>query len=270
MPDGSWGDRLKLLGQDLVTIEVNTILADGMTGRKMPPYPEALYDIAKRFARYLCECTRLDLTDFFAQAQALEDGNAPHAVAAADDLKPSFGGAPGVPETLTNGERDFRRLRWAAKQVIDHQREAPAGAALTPEILTIVHRVHRHSGQLELMVGGFAKSVRDTGLIGVDGTALYQGLRTRTEPLPMLSAVDLTRIRKIWEIGVDAIVLQSVLQLDGDIVFRADKNLDLETRKSLVAAHRQFVELGVTHWRAMFELLASLMGSALGRLLPGR
>ena len=50
MPDGGWGDRLKDIGQDLINIEVNTILADGMTGRKMPPYPEALHDIAKRYA----------------------------------------------------------------------------------------------------------------------------------------------------------------------------------------------------------------------------
>lgn len=271
MFDRNWRKRLKDVGQDLTNIEVNTILGDGMTGRKFPPYPEALYDIAKRYALFVIEATNLDLVDFFAKAEALEQGKAPEGVTAAVDLQPVFNGSTEVPEALTNGGQDFRRLRWAAKQLIDRQKsDVPAGAALDAGVMTILNRIHRNCGQLELMVSGFPDQVEETGLVKVNKDELYKGLRERGDSLPAITAVDLTRIRKIWEIGVDRIVLQSVLQLDGDIVFRADKSLDLNARAALVDAHRKFVDLGVTHWRTMFELLAKLMGSALGRLLPGR
>lgn len=266
-----WGARLRDLGQDLTNIEVNTILADGMTGRKMPPYPEALYDIADRYARCLVDDVGLDLIDFFNQARALEEARAPSGVTSASDLRPAFLAGTAVPEALTNGAEDFRRLRWAAKAVIDHQRSVPPrDPVLEPEVLTIVNRIHRHSGQLELVVGKLLEEAGADDLIGVDGDALYRKLRDPKIQVPVAPAVDLTRIRKIWELGVDRIVLQSVLQLDGDIVFRADKNLDLKAREALVKAHREFVELGVNHWRAMFELLANLMGSVFDRLIPGR
>ena len=262
-----WGARLRDLGQDLTNIEVNTILTDGMTGRKMPPYPEALNDIADRYARYLVDTVGLDLIDFFNQAHALEEGRAPSGVTSSSDLKPEFKAGTQVPEALTNGEKDFRRLRWAASAVIDDQKRDPV---VQPEVLTIVSRIHRHSGQLELVVRHLLEQGGVGDFIGIKGRALYQKLRERATELPGAPAVDLTRIRKIWELGVDRIVLQSMLQLDGDIVFRADKSLDLKAREALVKAHREFVELGVNHWRAMFELLANLMGSVFNRLLPGR
>ncbi|MEO1225003.1 MAG: hypothetical protein AAFX92_12300 [Pseudomonadota bacterium] len=272
-----WGARLKDLGQDLTNIEVNTILADGMTGRKMPPYPEALYDIADRYADYLVGKVGLDLIDFVNQARALEEGRAPSGVTASADLRPVFpkdtalSKLTDVPEALKNGWQDFRRLRWAANAVINLQkRNPPLDDPLSPETLTIVSRIHRNCGQLEMIVRRLQDDGENAKLIGVDDRSLYGELNEAKTPLPEASAVDLTRIRKIWELGVDRIVLQSVLQLDGDIVFRADKSLDLKARESLVKAHREFVELGVNHWRAMFELLANLMGSVFDRLIPGR
>ncbi len=271
MPDGGWGDRLKDIGQDLINIEVNTILADGMTGRKMPPYPEALHDIAKRYAQFLCSPVGLDVADFFQKAALYEDSDPQTRTTDADAWRPVFNGSSDIPEELTNGARDFRWLRWAAMQVIQRHREQGGGNSdLMPEIMTIVNRIHRHSGQLELMIDALAEQTKKSGLIGVTRKDLYAALPEAISTLPDLSAVDLTRIRKIWELGVDTIVMQSVLQLDGDIIFRADKNLDLATKASLVAAHRQFVDLGVSHWRSMFELIANLMGAAIGRLLPGR
>ncbi|MEM7191041.1 MAG: hypothetical protein AAF439_15625 [Pseudomonadota bacterium] len=285
---GGWGDRLKDLGQDLINIEVNTILTDGMTGRKMPPYPEALLEIAEAYDRYLRDRAKLPVNNYLHGARVRHERAKSGAVEKADaptDFEPPEGAEL---EEVSNNEVTFRGLRWTALVALNQHEEAvlrlsqleeAAGdveadeqteaALLDPEIQTVLRRIERNSGQLELLVQRIAQDPAKD-LIGVASKVLYDTLGKPETKLPEIPAVDLTRIRKMWELGTDRIVLQSVLQMDGDVIFRADKNLDLNARAPLVEAHRKFVDLGVTHWRTMFELLANLVTSLAGRLFGTR
>ena len=83
--------------------------------------------------------------------------------------------------------------------------------------------------------------------------------------LPPAPPEHLTRIRKIWDIGTDLIVLQTVIQLDGDIIFRATKAY-AQGRHPLVEAHRRASDIGLKHWSSMFELIASLVGGLADRI----
>ncbi|SNY59050.1 hypothetical protein [Paractinoplanes atraurantiacus] len=69
------------------------------------------------------------------------------------------------------------------------------------------------------------------------------------------AAEDVVRIRKIWEIGVDVIVLQTVVQLDGDVVTRVSPGGPARL-PALHELHQANVRAAVECWQALFALLA--------------
>jgi hypothetical protein len=73
-------------------------------------------------------------------------------------------------------------------------------------------------------------------------------------------------IRKIWDIGTDTIVFQTVQQLDGDVIFRVRRGLDLTKQQALLAAHQQACNVAMTFWRSMFELIAALISGLADRI----
>jgi hypothetical protein len=73
-------------------------------------------------------------------------------------------------------------------------------------------------------------------------------------------------IRKIWDIGVDSIVFQTVQQLDGDVIFRVRRSVDLSKRPALLEAHQQACNVAMSYWRTMFELIAALISGLANRI----
>jgi hypothetical protein len=84
--------------------------------------------------------------------------------------------------------------------------------------------------------------------------------------LPPAPPQYLTTIRKIWDIGTDSIVFQTVQQLDGDVIFRVRRGVDLSSRQALLKAHQDAAGVATAYWRSMFELLAALISGLADRI----
>ena len=288
----NWKDRIRDIGHDLINIEINTIEARAMTGRKMPVYPHALIDIAQKYADFLVGprvCLKLDeFVDAFLKAfypsvssedrsQALIDiaktNNEP------DDKKnqsqiiePQFGSeAEHYEFHLTNGWPTFELLRCAARSILTDTTVPGDASAETQrpqigeETRTILIRIGRTCDQLKAVARDLGSPPND--YIGVNRRALL-GL---SKPPDRASAApnQLTLIRKAWDIGTDRIVLQTVVQLDGDVIFRASPGIS-ETHAELLNAHRSVTQVGLGHWHKLFNLVLRLLGNAFESLFDRR
>jgi len=77
----------------------------------------------------------------------------------------------------------------------------------------------------------------------------------------------LSRIRKAWDIGVDHIVMQTVIQLDGDVVFRGSSEV-LNSEGPLFKAHESLTAVGLKHWGNLFNIVIELLARG-ARLFGG-
>ncbi|XVV08494.1 hypothetical protein ACQP2X_26995 [Actinoplanes sp. CA-131856] len=114
----------------------------------------------------------------------------------------------------------LRELAMRAETAHRRLRGADPGRAV------ILKRIHRNCDQIERVL-------------------------SRDRPF---TAEDVVRIRKIWEIGVDVIALQTVVQIDGDVVTRVGG----DGRPAMYELHEANVRAAIECWQGLFALLAHL------------
>jgi hypothetical protein len=287
MGASDWAAQLKDIAGDLTSIEINTIAASGMTGRKMPPWPHALIDIAQKYADFLTgPGIRLDLDAFRAEhrrvaARPERDPSVDEEASPARELRdlvPHFKASSSYYSfQLTNGEQTFDLLRWAARNVIEMSKgRGPGAAAPSPEhapppgiddaTRAILIRIQRSCDQLKVT----ATRLRDTSTGFVDVTrAELQEMEDKGSKPPRATADVLTRIRKIWDIGADQIIMQTVVQLDGDVIFRARRDALAQANQVFAQAHERATSTALGHWQSLFSLVAGLLRTG-GRRMLGK
>ena len=82
-----------------------------------------------------------------------------------------------------------------------------------------------------------------------------------THPRPSFeSDPDVTMlIRKAWDLGVERVCLQTVLQVDGDMT-EIITELDGQQRVFLTELHKQGVKDAVSQWRSFWDVVLQLAG----------
>jgi hypothetical protein len=278
MAKEDWGGALRDLARGLIDIEANTVLSSGITGRKMPAYPHALQDILGKYATFMAYQVGVDV-DAFCDEFRKRFGYPPlpgalTAAPAEDPDKASFENdreARGIEldfsvtrfsTPLTNGPWSFYLMRWLAANALAQRR-------IPDENMSVVARIQVNSDHLKIVT-------RQLGALGPGGRNPYVGvtreeiLRMDADPgrpaVPPAPPGALTMIRKIWDIGADSIVFQTVQQLDGDVIFRVGRSLDLTRRAALLEAHQDACKVAMSYWRSMFELIAALASGLADRI----
>lgn len=285
MAASDWVAQLKEIASDLTVLEINTIAASGMTGRKMPSWPHALIDIAQKYADFLTGSRiRLDLDAF--REDYLRLAAVPRRGADEDEEASPARELRDIPLRfkadnafytfqLANGEQTFDLLRWAARNVLECSMNrrpeiAPPASdqAPPPEIddamRAILIRIQRSCDQLK----GTARGLSKTSAAFVGRTrAELQVLEDAGRTPPGAPADTLTRIRKIWDIGADQIILQTVVQLDGDVIFRARRDALTQANQTLAQAHERATNTALDHWHGLFNLVIGLLKRRGGAIL---
>jgi hypothetical protein len=273
MANEDWGGALRDLARDLINIETNTVLSSGITGRKMPGYPHALQDIIGKFANFMADEVGIDVDKFCQQfdegvRQRASRPDDPDSASLENDqaaraIEPDFSvGSYCTP--LPNGPWSFYLLRWLAANALSQtQRRLPEQQA------SVLTRIRVNSDHLKIVTRELKKLGGGNPYIGVTRDAIL-ALEAKTggtvPAIPPAPLEALTMIRKIWDIGVDSIVFQTVQQLDGDVIFRVRSGLDLSKRQVLLEAHQQACNVAMSYWRSMFELIAALVSGLANRI----
>jgi hypothetical protein len=233
--------------RSLLNIEANTIVRDNMTAEPMPPLPHALLDIAGEYASELC-ALGVDLRAYFATPLA---DPATIALAWVDD--------PGsVSNVLTVSADTFDRLRWAAKNANDAR-----GPRVTPAKRALLDRIVNNSDAIKEMFKRFGPSVAQ--FIGKTRDQLVGMTIQRSSYLVQVD--DLIALQKMWDIGVEEIVAQTIVHVTGDITTRVQEAFGRPGSETLFAIHRQSIDVSVACWRYLLDVIREIAGATLRALL---
>jgi hypothetical protein len=195
---GDFSERFGDIVRGLVSLEVNTIIKDGMSASAMGEPREALHDIANCYWRWLHD----------------------------HDSK-----GPAPPDPVTQSY--FTDLAQAADAV----RSNPASGG---EVVVLASRIRKNSLRM---------------------TKLFDQL---TGPNP--DPDELVQLRKVWEVGTERVVMQTVLWLDGDAVQRIHPDYLGKEHEQLLAVHSANVNAALGYWKSLGDLLVSLFQSVWHKL----
>lgn len=272
---------VKNLVGDLLKLEINTIITENTMATKMPSNRRiALLDIARSYREVLIN----------------------YGVSVRSDGKPPQPIGNRIPELLRwdfAGEFSFIEIRNHAKK----------GIALYYDLLTKTHHpekvaeikrkiklLERIETQSFNLIGMFKlrRKEFEAGSTGVEGT--YDRIVDKGvgeyDPYPSqpasriwnndLSLKDineygdfelppdqLTMIRKIWEIGTQQVLMQTVIQIDGDITsYMTPQFIELphELRRMVLNMHNESIATATNFWSALFKTIANLAGKTIDKL----
>ena len=276
------------LGRDIVTIEVNTLASTGISGHKMPWYPHALLDIAVTYVKWFELIRGIDLSYIFDSGLRRVEAR----IEPFDQARRTG---------LTNGWSTFDRLRRVAARVVIEEIEIAReeDREVDQRRLEIARRIQRNCDQLKAMIAYtrrqpewtpflVAQSVNDVRELEADKTTsdsdeLYQNVDvglTRGELIsrvhdrkgdpPRLSGEEAARLRKIWEIGTDQIVAQTIIHMDGDVVTRFNREGDQGEFSRMLEIHKGGIDVSLSHWRTMLEVLERLIDGLASKMFGSR
>ncbi len=263
--------RAKALFDDLLNLEVNLIIKPGMTARKMPAPRSALANIAEDYEDMLAGFAALVLPVWEERGRV-----PPVRVLSAEDAtargpsrsKHSRVGDDGMLSEIHVGSMVTRPDDAVGFDTFDRLREWALETAAISRTLAAVtdwpsrdelaargvlfKRVFRNCDQLKAML---------------DGLPHEDEARTRVRRDVALSSEHLLNLRKIWEVGTETVVMQTVVQLDGDIITRVQQGSTSASNKAIHDLHREAVESAIRNWQHLGQTVAQFLTSALKRFL---
>jgi hypothetical protein len=81
------------------------------------------------------------------------------------------------------------------------------------------------------------------------------------QPLPLRDS-DLVMIRKVWELGTEVIAMQTIVQVDGDVITRLNPAfLDEKKYPKLYDYHNKGVDIALEHWASLINIAKELVVS---------
>ena len=277
------------IGRDLLVMEISTIESDNITGHKMPWFPHAVIDVLTKYA------------DWFVLTRELKMGtilglSTPLTRKALIDL--TFAEAPDADTKITNGWRSIEQIRRTAKLIVDDEVMQDLGKKPLNEIEQgLANRIRRNCDQLKAIVVRFrginpwqqyflsdgalrdiAQARTDTASNepwsefrevdeGLTRVEIAKSLERSGDPKKaVLDSDAAVRLRKIWELGTDTIVAQTIVHVDGDTVTKFQRGIEQDKLAYFLDIHNQGVGTAVKQWRTLFEAFAALIGGIADRI----
>lgn len=266
MTDARRAGRVKGIFEDLLNLEVNIIVKPGMTARKMPDPWNSFIDIAEFYDELLGDFADQVSPEWVQQHKkppipVLSEKDAaaqkkPDRVVKAGRLTTIFTGSVLSGSRQAVGFDTFDRLRqWAlemaaASRVLVEVPSWPHHEDLNGKCV-LFKRIYRNCDQLKDILGGLPHT--DDGK-----TELQRDIKLTSEQFVTL--------RKIWEVGVETVVMQTVIQLDGDIITRMQEGRTA-TDRAIQDLHQESLGNAIRHWQFLGQTLAQFIGSALSQFL---
>lgn len=241
-------DRLK---DNLLQLEVNTILKDEMTAQPMPALPHALLDVAGNYYRRMVSFgvpTHLFFTPDCKPGDVAADSVVigPQAETPPHDLRP-----------LSVDPETFDRLRWAARRA--------EGKIADPQRRQILVRIRNNCDTLKAILerADYDREERLT-------RANLAGRAKETRDLLTVDRDDYVMVQKIWDVGTEQVMIQTAISVTGDVNTRIRRGLSAEEQAALLEVHKIGVTVSVESWRHLVATAVDLLRTGLSFFRPGR
>ena len=226
--------RAKQILDDIVTLEVNTIINRNISAQKMPKPRYAMCKIATGYRRYL---KALNLT-----------------------LNTE------LPEAHSHSQT-FLLLSEYTEEAIDKLKpdESDEGCFDYDQKLVLLNRIKNNCDEIINLVEQVAKN--DIFFKNEKFEETSRGNLKHLSRIPF-ETEQLVRLRKILEIGTETIAMQTCVQLDGDVVTRINPKYatnDNPLTEQIQKIHGEGLQISIQRWQdivttisAFFKTLISL------------
>jgi hypothetical protein len=264
----------KTLAQDLLTLEINTIIKQDMSAVKMPAQRrQALYELSKIYHLKLKElgvrepsywqfagirsfgelrdCAKRGIPQFEKELKSATKGEQ-------ENIQETIKILERIQDQSSNIVDLFYNLRERVKDKM--QRNAEGYGDVPDHIPLNVLQERERKGELEP-----AKSHIGSEMWNND---LDRRRMNQIEDLD-LTPQQITLIRKAWEIGTERIVLQTVIQIDGDVTTRLSERFARNPNDTLLHIHNDSIEVSTRFWSNLVKTLANIAGRAFDAILGG-
>ena len=84
-----------------------------------------------------------------------------------------------------------------------------------------------------------------------------------------LTPEHITLIRKVWEIGMEQVLLQTTIQIDGDITSIISKDfirMPHKTKNMVMNVHNDSITSSTHIWKMLFETIGKLAGKTFNKI----
>jgi hypothetical protein len=261
---------VKHLLDNLLSLEVNTLVKAGMTGRKMPPVGQALLDIFDDYDSWLCD--RIGALNrawrvvpperVRAYVGELRRQDASGTIVIEGYIGTELAVPPSNGQQLITA-KEFQDLGESAAIALEFHRlmssvggDRPA-LTMVPGDAILLRRIMRNCDQLVTILQRPELTSSGTPLKLTRGTAT--GIENE-EAAMKFAAVDVVTIRKAWELGTEVIVMQTVAQVDGDVVTRLNQAFMAPEQQPLRDVHSQGVNTALAQWNSLVQTVLSILG----------
>ena len=282
---------LSEIGRDLLVMEISTIASDAITGRKMPWFPHAVIDVLTKYA------------DWFSSVPKLKVGTIlglPKPITRDAFIELTLDDKSNSDTLMTNGWRTIEQLRRTAKLIVDDELMQEVNKAPLDHLERgIAIRIRRNCDQLKSIVMRFrtveawqpyfltaeARKNIEYARIDTASDAIWTNFREADDGLTraqisqsletfnsigaeraVLDSEAATRLRKIWELGTDQIIAQTIVQVDGDTLTRFQRGVDVDERTYFLEIHNQGIHTAVRQWRVLFDAFSALIDGVADRI----
>lgn len=156
---------------------------------------------------------------------------------------------PSAIDVSTKPVETFAALRECAQREIGHPGTIRQASDDAKQI--VFFRIRESCKQIQSIV---EKIVKDSGD--------FKDLHDNHSKLETNERI---KIRKIWELGTNRVVLQTVMQLDGDVISRVSANR-VQQDDLLLRLHDTSLSQSITYWNMVLTLIAQFARGSFGRL----
>lgn len=98
---------------------------------------------------------------------------------------------------------------------------------------------------------------------------LYEAMKTTMTDFK-LAREDYMMIQKYWELGTEQIMMQTIVQLDGDVYTRILSEYATDEFVSLHNIHHSGVNLSYRYWQSIIKIVSDFLTTVFVHLLPNK
>lgn len=158
------------------------------------------------------------------------------------------------------GYRSFDKYQQVAKRMQSQLQEIEADEVSEYYML---QRIRSNSNRLKTFLGDAPDKNEYTKV------QLYENMKGQMTDFKPARG-DYMMIHKYWELGTEQIMMQTVVQLDGDVYTRILADYSTDEFKSLHAIHHSGVNLSYRYWQNIIKIVADFLTTVFAHMLPSK
>ena len=255
----------KKIAQNILKIEINTIIKSDMSAVKMPNSRRwALYELATDYHKKLDLDFNVRQPIYWKYAGIRSFGELRNrAQTGIEKFKKELQEVPQEEQrTIREKISMLERIEYQSKQIVGMFKE------MEQEVISDETKKKKkgYNNAPKLEPENLKPAVSD------ENSELWNN-DIEPERMNKIPDLDLTpgsiiMIRKAWDIGTEQIILQTIIQLDGDVTTRISEDFFQKTSNNLILQmHNDSIKMSINYWTGLVEAFGRIAGAAIKSIL---